>query len=137
MALILDQSGARMAGHDRAVGQPWSETSAPVGLCGSATFVRFRKMDPGRCRTVTRPRISVCSAPQCLMNPDHVTVVIHNCGWRLGPRRAVAHIEKVSGKWTYRLIKGGVGHSLPGEAPPAFADAIGDVMKYDGQIASR
>ena len=29
-----------------------------------------------------------------------------------------------SGKYAHRIIKGGVGHNLPQEAPQAFADAV-------------
>jgi hypothetical protein len=35
-----------------------------------------------------------------------------------------AYAKKFSGKYEHRLIKGGVGHNLPQEAPQAFADAI-------------
>jgi pimeloyl-ACP methyl ester carboxylesterase len=38
-----------------------------------------------------------------------------------------AYARKFSGKYTHRLITGGVGHNLPQEAPQAFADAIIDV----------
>ncbi len=38
-----------------------------------------------------------------------------------------AYRKKFSGKYAYRLIKGGVGHNLPQEAPQAFAQAIVDV----------
>jgi pimeloyl-ACP methyl ester carboxylesterase len=34
--------------------------------------------------------------------------------------------EKFSGKYEYRVIKGGIGHNLPQEAPQAFAEAIID-----------
>jgi hypothetical protein len=32
-----------------------------------------------------------------------------------------------SGKYAHRLVKGGVGHNLPQEAPQAFAQAVFDV----------
>ena len=32
--------------------------------------------------------------------------------------------KKFSGKYAYRVIKGGIGHNLPQEAPHAFAEAI-------------
>jgi hypothetical protein len=32
-----------------------------------------------------------------------------------------------SGQYEYRLIKGGIGHNLPQEAPQAFAQAVIDV----------
>ena len=35
-----------------------------------------------------------------------------------------AYAKKFTGKYEHRLIKGGVGHNLPQEAPRAFADAI-------------
>ena len=41
-----------------------------------------------------------------------------------------AYAKKFSGKYEHRLIKGGVGHNLPQEAPQAFAQAIFDVDAY-------
>jgi pimeloyl-ACP methyl ester carboxylesterase len=38
-----------------------------------------------------------------------------------------AYAKKFSGKYTHRLLTGGIGHNLPQEAPKAFADAIIDV----------
>ncbi len=38
--------------------------------------------------------------------------------------------KKFSGKYAYRIIKGGVGHNLPQEAPQAFAQAVVDVDAY-------
>jgi len=38
-----------------------------------------------------------------------------------------AYAGKFSGRYTHRLIGGGVGHNLPQEAPRAFADAIIEV----------
>jgi len=35
--------------------------------------------------------------------------------------------EKFSGKYEYRVIKGGIGHNLPQEAPQAFAEAVIDI----------
>ena len=40
-----------------------------------------------------------------------------------------AYRGKFSGKYSHRLIKGGVGHNLPQEAPQAFAEAIVDVAE--------
>jgi pimeloyl-ACP methyl ester carboxylesterase len=40
---------------------------------------------------------------------------------------AAAYRGKFSGKYTYRLIGGGIGHNLPQEAPREFAQAIVDV----------
>ena len=39
------------------------------------------------------------------------------------------YAKKFSGKYSHRLIKGGVGHNLPQEAPQAFAEAIVDVAE--------
>jgi len=41
-----------------------------------------------------------------------------------------AYAKKFSGKYAHRLIKGGVGHNLPQEAPRAFAEAIADVDRF-------
>jgi pimeloyl-ACP methyl ester carboxylesterase len=38
-----------------------------------------------------------------------------------------AYAKKFSGRYSHRLIKGGIGHNLPQEAPKAFAEAIVDV----------
>ena len=38
-----------------------------------------------------------------------------------------AYTKKFSGKYEFRLIKGGVGHNLPQEAPESFAQAVIDV----------
>jgi pimeloyl-ACP methyl ester carboxylesterase len=40
---------------------------------------------------------------------------------------ASAYAGKFSGKYEHRIVKGGVGHNLPQEAPQAFAEAILDV----------
>ena len=40
-----------------------------------------------------------------------------------------SYAKKFSGKYSFRLIKGGVGHNLPQEAPRAFAEAIIDVAE--------
>ena len=40
-----------------------------------------------------------------------------------------SYAKKFSGRYEYRLIKGGVGHNLPQEAPQAFAEAIIDVAR--------
>jgi len=39
----------------------------------------------------------------------------------------VSYGKKFAGKYTHRLVKGGVGHNLPQEAPRAFVDAVIDV----------
>jgi pimeloyl-ACP methyl ester carboxylesterase len=43
---------------------------------------------------------------------------------------ASAYAKKFSGKYSHRVIKGGVGHNLPQEAPQAFADAVVEVGRY-------
>jgi pimeloyl-ACP methyl ester carboxylesterase len=43
---------------------------------------------------------------------------------------ATAYAKKFSGKYTHRLITGGIGHNLPQEAPQAFAQAVVDVDGY-------
>jgi pimeloyl-ACP methyl ester carboxylesterase len=40
-----------------------------------------------------------------------------------------AYAKKFSGKYLHRLVKGGIGHNLPQEAPEAFARAVIDVSK--------
>jgi pimeloyl-ACP methyl ester carboxylesterase len=42
----------------------------------------------------------------------------------------ISYAKKFSGKYAHRLIKGGVGHNLPQEAPKAFADAVVEVDGY-------
>jgi pimeloyl-ACP methyl ester carboxylesterase len=42
---------------------------------------------------------------------------------------ASSYANKFSGKYSHRVIKGGIGHNLPQEAPQAFAEAIMDVAK--------
>ena len=41
-----------------------------------------------------------------------------------------AYAKKFSGKYAHRLIKGGIGHNLPQEAPQAFAEAVIQVDGY-------
>jgi pimeloyl-ACP methyl ester carboxylesterase len=40
-----------------------------------------------------------------------------------------AYASKFTGRYAHRLIRGGIGHNLPQEAPRAFADAVLDVAK--------
>jgi pimeloyl-ACP methyl ester carboxylesterase len=40
-----------------------------------------------------------------------------------------SYAKKFSGKYSHRLIKGGIGHNLPQEAPQAFAEAVVDVAE--------
>jgi pimeloyl-ACP methyl ester carboxylesterase len=42
---------------------------------------------------------------------------------------ADSYAKKFSGKYSHRLVKGGVGHNLPQEAPQAFAEAIVNVAE--------
>ena len=41
-----------------------------------------------------------------------------------------SYAKKFSGRYSHRLIKGGIGHNLPQEAPTAFAQAVIDVDAY-------
>ncbi|MBX5193498.1 alpha/beta hydrolase [Rhizobium sp. NZLR3b] len=41
---------------------------------------------------------------------------------------ASVYAKKFAGQYAHRIIKGGVGHNLPQEAPRAFADAVIDVQ---------
>jgi pimeloyl-ACP methyl ester carboxylesterase len=41
-----------------------------------------------------------------------------------------AYAKKFPGKYAHRLIKGGIGHNLPQEAPTAFAQAVIDVDRF-------
>jgi pimeloyl-ACP methyl ester carboxylesterase len=41
-----------------------------------------------------------------------------------------SYAKKFSGKYSHRLITGGIGHNLPQEAPKAFTDAVLEVAGY-------
>ena len=41
-----------------------------------------------------------------------------------------AYAKKLSGRYAHRLLKGGIGHNLPQEAPQAFAEAVIEVNGY-------
>jgi pimeloyl-ACP methyl ester carboxylesterase len=41
-----------------------------------------------------------------------------------------SYAKKFSGRYSHRMIKGGIGHNLPQEAPTAFAQAVIDVDAY-------
>jgi pimeloyl-ACP methyl ester carboxylesterase len=41
-----------------------------------------------------------------------------------------SYAKKFSGRYAHRLIKGGIGHNLPQEAPTAFAQAVFDVDAF-------
>jgi pimeloyl-ACP methyl ester carboxylesterase len=41
-----------------------------------------------------------------------------------------SYAKKFAGKYSHRLIKGGIGHNLPQEAPQLFAQAVVDVDRY-------
>jgi pimeloyl-ACP methyl ester carboxylesterase len=43
---------------------------------------------------------------------------------------ASAYAKKFSGKYAHRIIKGGIGHNLPQEAPQAFTKAVLDADRY-------
>ena len=43
-----------------------------------------------------------------------------------------SYARKFSGKYSHRVIEGGVGHNLPQEAPQAFAAAVIDAGRYAG-----
>jgi pimeloyl-ACP methyl ester carboxylesterase len=43
---------------------------------------------------------------------------------------ASSYAKKFSGKYAHRIIKGGVGHNLPQEAPQDFAETVDDVNRY-------
>jgi pimeloyl-ACP methyl ester carboxylesterase len=40
-----------------------------------------------------------------------------------------AYAKKFSGRYSHRIIKGGVGHNLPQEAPQAFVEAVIEVAE--------
>jgi len=42
---------------------------------------------------------------------------------------ASSYAKKFSGRYTHRIVSGGVGHNLPQEAPQAFAEAVVDVAE--------
>jgi hypothetical protein len=42
-----------------------------------------------------------------------------------------ASVKKFSGKYSHRIVNGGVGHNLLQDAPQAFAKAIVDVDAFD------
>ena len=43
---------------------------------------------------------------------------------------AASYRQKFSGKYAHRIIKGGIGHNLPQEAPRDFAQAVVDVDRF-------
>jgi pimeloyl-ACP methyl ester carboxylesterase len=43
---------------------------------------------------------------------------------------ASSYAKKFSGKYSHRIVSGGIGHNLPQEAPQAFAQAVVDVDGY-------
>jgi pimeloyl-ACP methyl ester carboxylesterase len=50
---------------------------------------------------------------------------------------ASSYAGKFTGSYEHRLIRGGVGHNLPQEAPGDFAQAIIDVDAYESSASSR
>ena len=59
-------------------------------------------------------------------NPDITVPTITLEGDANGAPHAdpVSYAKKFSGRYSHRLITGGIGHNLPQEAPQAFADAV-------------
>jgi pimeloyl-ACP methyl ester carboxylesterase len=45
---------------------------------------------------------------------------------------ASSYAKKFSGKYSHRVINGGIGHNLPQEAPQAFAQAVVDIDGHNG-----
>jgi pimeloyl-ACP methyl ester carboxylesterase len=43
---------------------------------------------------------------------------------------ANVYLKKFGGKYSHRVITGGIGHNLPQEAPQAFAEAVIEVDTY-------
>ena len=43
---------------------------------------------------------------------------------------ASSYAKKFSGKYSHHIIKGGIGHDLPQEAPPDFGKAVVEVDGY-------
>jgi hypothetical protein len=43
--------------------------------------------------------------------------------------KASAYAKRFSSRYEHRLIRGGIGHNLPQEAPQAFAEAIIDIAR--------
>ncbi len=41
-----------------------------------------------------------------------------------------SYAKKFSGNYSHRIIKGGIGHNLPQEAPQAFTEAVVEVDGY-------
>lgn len=62
---------------------------------------------------ITVPAITLEGDANCAPHPD-----------------AASYARKFTGKYAHRVIKGGVGHNLPQEAPHAFAEAVVDVARY-------
>jgi len=55
------------------------------------------------------------------------TITLEGAANGAPPPDASSYAKKFSGKYAHRIIKGGVGHNLPQEAPRAFAKAVIDV----------
>ena len=49
---------------------------------------------------------------------------------RAAPGRLSSYRKKFSGKYSHQIVKGGIGHNLPQEAPEAFAKAVIEVDGY-------
>jgi len=50
--------------------------------------------------------------------------------FRVWAEDASAYAKQFSGTYAHRVIKGGIGHNLPQEAPEAFAEAVLEVNGY-------
>jgi pimeloyl-ACP methyl ester carboxylesterase len=74
-------------------------------------------LDQFEAKLATAPQVSV---PTITLEGDE------NGAPHLEP---AAYAKKFSGKYLHRLVKGGIGHNLPQEAPEAFAQAVVDVGK--------
>ena len=85
----------------------------------SRPFGALRQVDAGlERRLATLPAIAV---PAITLEGDA------NRAPRLD---ASAYAGKFPGKYEHRVIKGGIGHNLPQEAPQAFAQAVIDVAGF-------
>jgi hypothetical protein len=47
-----------------------------------------------------------------------------------GGTNTISPAKKFSGKYSHRMIKGGIGHNLPQEAPQAFTEAVVEADGY-------
>jgi hypothetical protein len=78
-------------------------------LVRSLSFEEYRNTTIWKSGLPKGPVITVTTVTSKVMPMVHHT------------RTAVSYAKKFSGKYAHRIIKGGVGHNLPQEAPHAFA----------------